>query len=122
MGQLADYVDRTSGLPWQWGVQDCTIWVADWCVIRWGFDPARRFRGQYCNERGALLLTACGLAQRVGPEIPLRVKDTPGEGDIGIVEIAGRQVAAIRSGRHWSFRTPRGVGMARREAIMIWGD
>lgn len=119
---LADYVERTSGLPWQWGAQDCTIWAANWCLIRWGFDPAHRFRGRYDSARGARLLTACGLAVRVGPEIPLRVKTAPDDGDIGIIEVAGHQVAAIRSGRHWLFRTERGVGMARREALIAWGD
>jgi len=119
---LADYVQRTAPLPWAWGRQDCTIWAADWCLLRWGFDPACRFRGRYETERGAQLLIACGLAVRVGPEIPLRVKQSADDGDLGIIEIAQREVAAIRSGAHWLFRTERGVGMARRDAIMIWGD
>ena len=119
---LSEYVQRTAVMPWAWGSQDCTIWAADWCLLRWGFDPARRYRGRYDTERGARLLTACGLAVRVGPEIPLPVKAAPDAGDLGIIEVAGRQVAAIRSERHWLFRTPRGVGFAQREAIMIWGD
>ena len=119
---LDEYVQRTALLSWQWGVQDCTIWAADWCVIRWGFDPARRFRGRYDSERGAQMLTACGLALRVGPEIPLRVKPAPDDGDIGVIEVAGREVATIWSGPHWLFRTPRGVGMARRSAMIVWGD
>ncbi|MFG6083926.1 hypothetical protein ACEUZ9_000161 [Paracoccus litorisediminis] len=122
MQLLDDYVQRTALLPWEWGVQDCTIWVADWCLLRWGFDPACRFRGRYRSAAGAHHLTACGLVVRVGPEIPLPRKPVAGDGDPGVIDITGRQVAAIRSGSHWLFRTPRGVGMARRDAIAIWGE
>ncbi|RJL08407.1 DUF6950 family protein [Paracoccus siganidrum] len=119
---LGAYVQRTAALPWCWGVQDCTIWAADWCLIRWGVDPAARYRGRYHDEAGALALTRAGLLATVGPEIPLRRKDAPAEGDIGVIEINGRQVAAIWSGAHWLFRTPRGIGMTSRAAIAIWGD
>lgn len=119
---LDGYVLRTAALPWCWGVQDCTIWVADWCLIRWGVDPAARYRRRYHDEAGALALTQAGLLATVGPEIPLRRKDAPAEGDIGVIEINGRQVAAIWSGTHWLFRTPRGIGMTSRAAIAIWGD
>lgn len=119
---LDAYVRRTALLPWCWGVQDCTIWPADWCLLRWGFDPAARFRGRYRSEAEAEALTAGGLLSTVAPEIALRRKAAAAEGDIGIIEVAGRQVGAIRSGRLWLFRTPRGIGMARRTAIAIWGD
>lgn len=117
-----EYVQRTAGLPWQWGVQDCTVWVADWCRLRWGIDPAESYRGRYSSETEALALTATGLAATVAPHVALRVKDAPDTGDIGVIEVAGRQVAAIWSGAHWLFRTQRGVGMARRAAIKVWGD
>lgn len=119
---LGAYVQRTATLPWQWGAQDCTIWVADWCLIRWGIDPAARYRGRYDDEAGALTLISAGLLETINPEIPLRRMDDPAEGDIGVIEIMGRQVAAIWSGRHWLFRTPRGIGMTSRSAIAIWGE
>ncbi|SMO78665.1 DUF6950 family protein [Paracoccus laeviglucosivorans] len=119
---LAAYVQATAGLPWAWGKQDCTIWVADWCVLRWGIDPAARLRGKYDSETGALALTSCGLVVAVAPEIVLPRKVIPSEGDIGVIEFRGRQVSAIWSGSHWLFRTPRGVGMTRCAALSIWGD
>ena len=67
-------------------------------------------------------LTGAGLLATVAPEIGLPRKDEPAEGDIGVIEVAGKQVAAIRSGAHWIFRTPRGVSFARRSALAIWGD
>lgn len=120
--ELDAYVRRTALLPWAWGVQDCTIWPADWCLLRWGFDPAARFRGRYSTEAGALALTAGGLLATVAPEIALPRKAAAAEGDLGILDIMGREVAAIRGGDRWLFRTPRGVGMARRTALAIWGD
>ncbi|MFN4101657.1 MAG: hypothetical protein ACK4GT_17990, partial [Pararhodobacter sp.] len=67
-------------------------------------------------------LTGAGLLATVAPEIALPRKAVAAEGDLGMIEVAGRQVGAIRSGGLWLFRTPRGVGMARRTAIAIWGD
>ena len=119
--RLDDYVASTARLPWAWGRQDCTIWAADWCMIRWGFDPAADFRGTYDSREGAEALTAIGLIDTVEPCIPLLPKLRAADGDIGVIEVNGRQVAAIRSG-HWLFRTFRGVGMTDRPAIIAWGD
>lgn len=120
--QLDRYIQRSIDLRWAWGAQDCTIWVADWCRLCWGLDPASRFRGTYGTEAEAEALTSEGLVALVAPEIPLLRKDRPEPGDIGVIEIADRQVAAIWTGRHWIFRTPRGVSMTRRGAIAIWGN
>lgn len=119
---LGTYVQRTTVLPWRWGDQDCTMWVSDWCLIRWGIDPAEKYRGTYTTEAEMLAIIEPGLLAVVEPEISLPRKSAPVEGDIGIIEVAGRQIAAIWSGQHWLFRTPRGVGMTRRAAIAIWGD
>ncbi len=122
MADLGAYVDRTIDLPWRWGQQDCTMWVADWCLARWNIDPAHRFRGTYSTELEARAITARGLAATVTPEIPLRRKSQPDCGDIGVIEINGHEVAAIWDGAHWIIRTQHGVGMVRGVDIAIWGD
>lgn len=119
---LGAYVRRTADLPWVWGVQDCTMWVADWCLERWGMDPAARYRGCYSDEAGAAAILAGGMLAVISPEIPFVPKQSAAEGDIGVIEIVGRQTAAISTGAHWMFRTPRGIGMAVRPALAIWGD
>lgn len=123
---MADAVDRflTAGaaLPWVWGVSDCTIWVADWCVLHFRQDPAAIFRGRYADEAGAEVLIAAGLARTIAPWMPpLRVTDAPRRGDVGIIDIRGREVAAIWTGRRWAFRTPRGLGECPTRAIVSWG-
>ncbi|MCG6111332.1 MAG: hypothetical protein MEQ74_03975 [Paracoccus sp.] len=124
---MADAIDRylTAGtaLPWVWGESDCTIWVADWCVLHFGFDPAASFRGKYRDSDGAARLTASGLAATIAPHMaPLRVTDPPLRGDVGIIDIRGCEVAAIWTGRRWAFRTPRGLGECPARALISWGN
>lgn len=119
---LDAYVQQTASLSWAWGAQDCTMWVADWCRIRWGIDPAADYRGRYDSRAGAEALIVQGLVDTVEPEIALKGKNSPAEGDIGVIDVNGRQVAAIWTGMHWLFRTPRGIGMTDRPAMAVWGD
>lgn len=124
---MADAIDRylTAGasLPWIDGQTDCTMWVADWCVLHFGFDPAANFRGTYHDSAGAARLTASGLAATIAPHMaPLRATDAPLRGDVGIIDIRGQQVAAIWTGTRWAFRTVRGLGEVPARAIISWGE
>ena len=120
---LSAYLTRATTLPWVWGRSDCTIWVADWCLLRFGFDPAAGFRGRYDDRAGAERLIAAGLARTIAPCMtPLRETREPHPGDVGIIEIGGRQVAAIRTGPRWAFRTLRGLGEAPASPVISWGE
>ncbi|MDO5658283.1 MAG: hypothetical protein Q4G36_08175 [Paracoccus sp. (in: a-proteobacteria)] len=119
---LGAYLAQGAGLPWIWGRSDCTIWVADWCMIHFGHDPAAGLRGCYDSEVGAEALIAAGLAQTIAPLMaPLREIEAARAGDVGVIRIAGREVAAICTGEKWAFRTPRGLGEAPAKAIRMWG-
>lgn len=120
------FVAMTADRPWRWGVQDCTIWVADWCVARWGIDPAAAWRGRYDSEAEAeaAIAEAGGLAALVGPTLGFLDARDPRDaqpGDVGIIRAAGREVAAICTGQMWAFRTPAGIGEARCTALRVWG-
>lgn len=118
-----EYIRRTATLRWEWGVQDCTIWVADWCIERWGIDPAAAFRGSYGTEAEAEDIIFAGLANIVSPAMYfLREKDDPESGDVGIIKIKGRQVSAIRNCGAWWFRTPRGVACLTARPLIAWGE
>lgn len=120
---LSAYLTRATTLPWVWGRSDCTIWVADWCVLRFGFDPAAGFRGRYHDRAGAERLIAAGLARTIAPCMtPLRVTRHPHPGDVGIINVGGREVAAICTGPRWAFRTLRGLGEGPAQAISSWGE
>lgn len=98
------------------------MWVADWCIARWGVDPAASYRGRYDSRAGAEALTARGLVETISGVIGLAGKIDPDEGDVGVIEVQGRHVCAIWTGAHWLFRTPRGVGMTGGPALAVWGD
>lgn len=118
---LAAHIHAAADQPWAWGRADCTMWVADWCFLRWGVDPAGDYRGTYDTQAGADALVAGGLIDRVSPHLTWAVKALPDPGDIGVIEVCGRQIAAIWTGKHWAFRTPAGVGFTPRAAICAWG-
>ena len=119
---IDDYLTAATRLPWIWGTSDCTIWVADWCVRHFTHDPAAAFRGMYDDEAGAEKLIAAGLVRTIAPwMVPLRITCAPVAGDVGIIDIRGREVAAIWAGRRWAFRTPRGLGEVPARAIISWG-
>lgn len=120
---LDDWLTRAMDLPWVWGRTDCTMWVADWCVQHFGHDPAAAFRGMYDDEAGAEGLIIAGLAQTIRPWMaPLRVTDTPVRGDVGVIDVRGRQVSAIWTGRRWAFRTPRALAECPMPHIIAWSN
>lgn len=119
---LTAYIAATGDLPFIWGTRDCTLWVADWCDLHFGFDPATEIRGQYSTASGARRIIGSDLAGFVAPFLaPLRPKGAPVTGDLGIVCVSGRKVAAIYSGPFWVIKTKRSVAFLRTDPIMIWG-
>ena len=122
---FSDFAAASAQRPWAWGIQDCTIWVADWCVARWGVDPAEKFRGAYSTEAEAVCLirSAGGLIDLVAPHLGfLTEKPTPSDGDIGIIDILGRQTASIFDGGKWAFSTRAGIGFVQCKPLIVWGD
>lgn len=120
---LAAWLTAGASLPWVWGRTDCTIWVADWCCVHFGHDPAAAFRGMYACEAGAERLIAAGLARTIGPWMaPLRPTASAQAGDVGVVTIRGREVAAICTGTAWAVRTQRGLFEGPLKPIIAWGD
>lgn len=122
---FAAFAAMTAAQPWRWGVQDCTTWAADWCVARWGIDPALPFRDRYATEEEAeaLIAEAGSLVELVRPQMRfVTEKEAPEDGDVGVIEVMGRQTAAVRAGDKWAFRTEAGIGFVAAPALIVWGD
>ncbi len=119
---VGEYIRSTWGAAWEWGVVDCTMWPADWCLLSWGCDPAEAFRGAYSDAAGARKIIGDGmLVPTIDSVIEHLRREVPREGDVGVIHIAGLQVGAIRISDKWAFRKPSGVGIVRADAVAVWG-
>jgi len=50
---LIDYLAIRKQMPFEWGVNDCCLFVADWILIATSNDVAVDFRGAYSTKIGA---------------------------------------------------------------------
>lgn len=115
MTELRDFLMRYIDRPMMWGVDDCSLLIADWWSANHRHDPALHLRGTYSDEAGknAVIEKAGGLVELVskiaadaGAERGAANKD----GDFGVIAIRGGGLAcAIRSGRFWAVRSETGV-------------
>lgn len=64
---LADYLESRHDMPFEWGKNDCCLFVADWLVILTGIDPADELRGTYDDAAtaGVILESHGGLESMV---------------------------------------------------------
>lgn len=59
---LADYLEASKDIEFQWGVNDCALWASSFVDLITGSNHAASWRGQYSNEFEATeLMTALGL-------------------------------------------------------------
>lgn len=117
---LGGYIQRTIDTPWEWGVCDCTMWVADWVLSQTGIDPAAALRGTYATEAEAEALVAGDLAGVVDAQGVLTRTDAPRPGDVGVITVSGREVAAILTENGWAFRQFDGIGVIRTDPAAAW--
>lgn len=101
MARFETFVGETDATPHVWGVSDCSLMVADWCVANSHPDPAAELRGRYRTEeqcrallegRGGLFAVVAVCAQVAGLK-PLH------EPEFGCVAVIG---SAVRQDRQWS--------------------
>lgn len=87
--RLADFLASLARRKWEWGKTDCLMILADWFIVKRGFDPVAGWRGTYSTERECL-----AILQREGGIVALVDKvcqgicertDTPKAGDIAVV-------------------------------------
>lgn len=121
-------IDRADGVVARWGVDDCTLWIADILREATGKDPAEDFRGKYDDKAKAYeLIGPRGLAfgiqkraRRFGWK-PIRRVEVPFAqyGDLGIYRGPGVQACVLKvSGRFWIGRSGGGVAYVPNDAIV----
>jgi hypothetical protein len=101
--RIAGFVASRESTPFAWGSQDCALFTCDAIKEMSGHDPASDVRG-YSTAKGAARVVAKlgGMraigATRFGPEIhPMQAQ----VGDVGLVEIDGRESLVLCGGSQW---------------------
>ena len=122
--RLQAFVCSRLHMPFEWGSNDCCLFVADGVRAITGHDPAADVRGKYRTERGALRmiqrfggLQAIGAA-RFGAEIAPAFAQA---GDVGLLTIDDRQSLALCAGDGWIGAGAQGLVRAPlAAATMAW--
>ena len=108
----------------EWGVHDCCLFAADAVQAMTGQDLAQGLRGSYSTEAEAegVLANLGGVAALVTARLGEPVLPTMARpGDVGLVEIAGRQSLAVCIGQHWQAPGPDGLRvLPRRVVLQAW--
>lgn len=125
MTKLDDYISSTWLKRWQWGVNDCTMWVSDWCKEAIGIDVMLSYRGDYSSyQEVAALIEAMPISRRISLEMEaagIPVTDAPFHpGDVGVISVGGAETAAIFDGALWVCRYMRGIGRVDCAPVIAW--
>ncbi len=123
---LADLVKRER--PWQWGVADCALTIADWLIVNGHDDPALELRGAYSDEASclALLQARGGLLEVVADCAAQAGLSEIAEPEVGCIAVIGaaenpaRQRCAIRSETGWVTFTERGFLTLHAAPVRMW--
>ena len=113
---LAAYIDRKRNEPFEWGVNDCCLFGADWIQICTGLDPAFDLRGKYNSALGAkrIIDKSGGLSVMVASAlIPLGFKEVAlsiaSRGDILVRDSGQGDCAGIVIGSESCFVSREGL-------------
>lgn len=115
MSDIRQFIDRYLDRPMQWGVDDCSLILADWWVFCHGADPAAHLRGTYQTEEGkAGIVEAAGglaaLVSDVASHAGARRSAANADGDFAVLRLPDRNVVCgIRVGRFWAVRSETGI-------------
>lgn len=103
---VAEFLQAQRWKPFEWGVSDCCLFVADWVSQVSGHDPARELRGAYADPMGARNSLYLGggyktILRRSGWD----ETTDPVSGDIAVITAEGRRQMAIHcNGWFWRAR------------------
>lgn len=128
MDRLDAFFEQHALKPWQPGVVDCCLALADWAMECGYSDPAAHLRGTYDSDEGfqqiieaagsvSALVSSC--AARVGLQ-PCREPARCSIGVIGSPTNIHRQFGAIHDGERWQVRFAQGIGPMAAKPLAIW--
>lgn len=128
---LSAFLDRAAKRSITPGEHDCLHWLADWCLILTGVDPAGPWRGRhrtplaqarFLKRQGGVL----AFVERQALAAGLLPCAAPRAGAVGVVQVSGPDgrtclVGAISTGPQWAvLREPRGLIVSDPPALGVW--
>lgn len=122
---LTAYLKERADRPFEWGVNDCCIFAADWVRLVTGRDPMGYWRG-YSDEAEAhhLIERGGGLARMVTEALGLALPTvaTAQRGDVVLFESGNGPALGICAGEKFAAVRPvGGVGyFSMRHAVTAW--
>lgn len=128
--KLNEFIESRRSIPFEWGVNDCSLFAADAVQAITGVDVAKDFRNKYSSMIGAnKLIKSFGSLEALADAclIQLRAfKTTSGllaRGDVVLVKLKnGNEALGINLGRTCAFAGANGVEFIPFSAVKLgWG-
>ena len=96
---LNEHIEQAKGIVFEWGMNDCALWAADWVNKATGNDFASQWRGLYTTEAELNALMAereLELPGDIADDVGLPQMDVPfaQRGDIVLVRQGRRKALA----------------------------
>lgn len=127
---LTAFLERAEREPFVWGSWDCCLYPAAWVQTLTGIDPARRWRGAYDDQDGALAFVRAGrglarVMEVAAAEAGLVRAPRPSLGAVGVIRSEDPDVrlmgAVCVGGGFWSTVAPEGGVVAlRTRPVAAW--
>ena len=122
---LAHFIEDRKAVPFEWGKNDCCLFVADAIEHITGNDYAAEYRGTYTTELGAYRSlkkrgdgTVASAWAAHFPEIPVNAM---GRGDVALVLVKEEPAVSICFGaRLWIVSKQGLITLPRSEAVKAW--
>ncbi|MEP9402030.1 DUF6950 family protein [Sphingomonas silueang] len=120
---VAAELRRWASEPFGWAEANCVLSVLDYVERvtgrRLAMRPAlsgRRSARRFVQAAGGMV----AMAGRAMASLDCPRTDDPRRGDVGVIDMGGMLVAAIRTGRLWAARGRRDVVFAASPALAAW--
>lgn len=108
---LSAFICETAFEPFQWGKNDCALWVASAVFYETGQDPAADLRGAYSSGFGCrrIVMAAGGLVSLVTPRMAAcGLRDFDGSGAI-LAKLDGQTLCGLMVEGRALFKTQSGL-------------
>lgn len=128
--KLNEFIEARRATPFEWGKNDCSLFVADAIMAMTGIDVAKELRGKYSTEIGAYkIISEYGEIEDVVEALGCPIKlfkssvATLARGDIALVVLEGNKRAiGINLGRNVAFTGKNGLEFVSiRQCVKGWG-